>query len=237
MPDFEKQWQHRFERFAQGNTEAEIAGWSDHGLSTRLHFFKTWVRPQADEIWLDVGCGAGTYTRTLHQMKAHCFGLDYSMPSLEKAKKLTNLPVWCHANATCLPIGSNQVDGVLCFGVLQVLSDFDSLFDELIRVCHHNGEIWLDGLNSYCLVHIWDKVKRKLFKKSMHLHYTSPFKVQKKLKPQASKVQLYWVPICPAPVRWLQPLLSHPKTQPLMRAFSFVSMWFCHSYTLRVSTK
>lgn len=43
-------------------------------------------------LWLDIGCGAGTYTRMLASEGLRVIGIDYSLPSLVKACKRTDDP-------------------------------------------------------------------------------------------------------------------------------------------------
>ena len=64
-PEFEKRWRGRFEDFgAQGDDDASIAGWSSTGLDARRrNFARLWRPGRPGARWLDVGCGAGTYTR------------------------------------------------------------------------------------------------------------------------------------------------------------------------------
>ena len=88
---FEKLWRKRFENFAaQAEDDAGIAGWSPTGLDARLRKFKEiWYSNDqfsSKKKWLDAGCGAGTYSRFIVKQGGEVVGLDYSLPSLQKAR-------------------------------------------------------------------------------------------------------------------------------------------------------
>src|SRR5207237_423577 len=55
-------------------------------------------------VYLDVGCGAGTYTRWLSDQGLQVVGLDYSQPTLKKARQRMSpgIPL-CAGDATRLP--------------------------------------------------------------------------------------------------------------------------------------
>jgi len=68
--------------------DAGIAGWTTSGLATRFRAFqRAWQRPPRPGMWLDIGCGAGTYTRFLVDEGLDVVGVDYSLPSLQKARE------------------------------------------------------------------------------------------------------------------------------------------------------
>ncbi len=89
MSTFERQWRSRFERFATGHEEEhQVSGWSAVGLRRRVALFQQLLdgglfRPGAR--LLELGCGAGTYVRLLAKSGYPVVGLDYSLPSLERA--------------------------------------------------------------------------------------------------------------------------------------------------------
>lgn len=150
---FEETWRRRFESFGlKANDDAGIAGWSANGLATRLRAFERafGARRLDGQVWLDVGCGAGTYSRWLAARGAQVIALDYSQPSLAKAARLpgnAGLP-FAVADATCLPLPAACADGVLLFGVLQALSSPVPALAELRRVLRPGGELWVDALNA-----------------------------------------------------------------------------------------
>ena len=251
--DFESQWKKRFEQFAHANTEAAIAGWSESGLEARVHFFKNYCdiapkknfsakqsqsqekvsdQPNTDkQYWLDIGCGAGTYCKILNQQDIDVIGLDYSLPSLKKAKESLNTIPWVAADVYQLPIKPQSAAGVLCFGVLQALENDKALCQQLSKVLQPGSELWLDGLNRWCLWHLWDTVKRKLLGKAKHLHFSNPWRIKRLLKLQGfESVTLYWAPILPKPLTKLQRLVLHPSLQKLYQSMPWSVFLVTHAF-------
>src|SRR6266446_2035492 len=111
---FEEEWRERFEEFATlREDDAGIAGWSLSGLETRFRFFRRlWHGAAPGSSYLDVGCGAGTYTRWLAEQGLQVIGLDYSQPTLKKARQRISpeIPL-CAGDATRLPFADASFDG------------------------------------------------------------------------------------------------------------------------------
>lgn len=173
---FEKAWQARFVQFASlREDDAGIAGWSTTGLETRFRFFRgLWSGRRAGETFLDVGCGAGTYSRWLVEQGLDVIGVDYSLMALVKAKQRGEKGIaYSAADAGRLPFATASVDGALCFGVLQAVRDSARVVSELARVTRPGGEVWIDALNAANLAARWDRTRRKMKGKPMHLRYES----------------------------------------------------------------
>ncbi len=229
---FEQQWRGRFQRFAtDGIEDADIAGWSRSGLRARVVRFRELWRPSPLEgLWLDAGCGAGTYSRLLIQHAMQVVGMDYSLPSIAKARLKSEPAIaWVAGDATRIPLKSECVDGVLCLGVTQALSDSEMLVRELVRVARPGGEIWIDALNKWCLPHAFGSWVRRLRRRPLHLRYEATSRLKQLMQSQGlTDVSVYWLPIVPGSwphlqafietrlIRWLfdhvpgiGPLLSH----------------------------
>lgn len=246
--EFESKWKKRFEQFAQGHTDAAVAGWSESGLEARIQFFKRFCQPylqpmaphhhagssskgSAGTLWLDIGCGAGTYCRLLKEQNIEVVGLDYSLPSLCKAKASVNEIPWVAANAYELPIAPQSVQGVLCFGVLQALEKDKELCQQLYQVLKPGSELWLDGLNRWSAWHLWSAFKRKMMNKAKHLHYSHPWRIKKLLEQQGfESVVLYWAPILPKPLAWLQSWVFHPWLQKCFQWAPLTIVLFTHAF-------
>jgi ubiquinone/menaquinone biosynthesis C-methylase UbiE len=119
---FEAGWRRRFEDYGHSQEDdAGIAGWSDSGLQARVrNFLRFWQPPGSGGTWLDAGCGAGTYSRAMARAGQRVVGLDYSVPSLLKARARSGPATlsWTAGDATQLPFRSASFDGAICFGVL-----------------------------------------------------------------------------------------------------------------------
>jgi SAM-dependent methyltransferase len=211
-PTFERAWRKRFEGFAQGrDDEAGIAGWSVSGLEARVRRFLTlWRAPPLGQRWLDAGCGAGTYTRLLVRDGLQVVGVDYSLVTLRKAHA-RDAESGCYAVADIrrLPFAAGTFDGLLCFGVLQVMQDSGSVVQQLCRQIKPGGELWLDALNRRCVVHSLDVLRRRLKGRPVHLRYESPARVRSALHACGLRdVRIHWMPILPARLQRWQPLLE-----------------------------
>src|SRR5690606_11736096 len=115
------------------------------GLAARLrHFERHFDAANAHGLWLDAGCGAGTYSRFLRRLGAEVVGVDYSHEALRKARTRDDIDVlYCAGDVTRLPLRDGCFDGVLCFGVTQALSGSDAAVRALTAVARPDGEVWI----------------------------------------------------------------------------------------------
>ena len=84
---FEARWRERFREFAElHDDDAGIAGWRGQG-SPHVFGGSPGSRGRAAPRgrWLDAGCGAGTYTRLLHESGHEVVGVDYLLLTVQKA--------------------------------------------------------------------------------------------------------------------------------------------------------
>lgn len=230
---FEQGWRERFEGFAEtGQDDAAIAGWTDSGLQARLrNFTRLWQARQPNALWLDAGCGAGTYSRFLAEHGAQPFGMDYSAPTIFKARlRSADVRLWCVGDVTRLPMRDAHFDGALCFGVMQALSSAEPALRELARVVRPGGEIWIDAINRWCLPNLLTQLKRKLSGKSAHLRYDSPYALRHAMRALGLKqVRIEWVPILPTRWQRWQPLLETQFMRGLLRALPPLSLLISHA--------
>lgn len=237
---FEQRWRRRFvERGTQLDDDAGIAGWSQTGLATRLRQFQAlWQeRPGASGSWVDVGCGAGTYTRLLHQQGFPVIGLDYSAPSLDKARERSPADiVWAAADIRKIPLPDSHAQGVLCFGVMQALGDSQEALQELARIVRPGGEIWVDALNQRCLPTRLAEWRRERQGKSPHLRYETVGSFCEAARRAGLAVTaVEWLPILPGRLSRFQNLLETRLTRAIMRRLPWLSALLSHSFVLRAS--
>lgn len=201
---FEQQWRNRFTNFASSNEDdAGIAGWSPTGLEARVRrFAQVWDGDRTGALWLDAGCGAGTYVRLLRDRGLDVTGLDYSAVSVSKARQRSaGVDSWLVGDATALPMRKAVLDGILCFGVTQALSSSEVAVRELAAAVKPGGQVWIDGLNSWCLPHLAERLERKLRRRPTHVRYESPYRLRKLMvRAGLTRVRIHWLPILPA--RW-----------------------------------
>lgn len=231
---FEQQWHERFVEFATlREDDAGIAGWSSSGLETRFRFFRRLWRPAAAGArYIDVGCGAATYTRWLAEQGVRIVGLDYSHPTLIKARARTpaDIPL-CAGDAGRLPFQDETFDGALCFGLLQAVSDSAGVVRELARVLKPGGELWIDALNGAGVAARVEQARLRLRGKDMHLRYESRRRVARVLR-DAGFIDLtpHWLPIVPSRIQPLQPLLESHGARYAMARIPWAGMLLSHSF-------
>jgi 2-polyprenyl-3-methyl-5-hydroxy-6-metoxy-1,4-benzoquinol methylase len=237
---FEENWRKRFEKFASNsNDDAGVAGWSSTGLETRLRFFQfLWeLQPTVtNALWLDAGCGAGTYSRFLVNRGMRVVGMDYSLPTLQKAVlNASNLPViWCAADATKLPVKKDLFNGVLCFGVVQALSNSDQLITELAACVKSGGEVWIDALNGKCLPHVWERFTRWLRRRPLHLRYESSPRLKDIMQTNGlTEIELFWLPMLPTRWNKFQWLLETSSARWIFHYIPGIGTLFSHAFILR----
>lgn len=205
---FEAEWRKRFEEFAEAeDTDAGIAGWSQSGLETRVRaFLRTWRPPATREAWLDLGCGAGTYSRLLAAQGLSVIGADYSLRTLVKARRRDGRPVqWVSADARYLPFPDTVFDGILCFGITQALSETLPVATEAARVLKPGGELWIDALNAGCIANAASAFVRSMKGLPIKLRYDRVDCVRAAVRTAGFRaVDVHWLPI--APLGW-------PRTQ------------------------
>ncbi len=193
MGTFEEEWRRRFEHFAQGHdADHLVSGWSDNGLRRRLSLFRELFRgrlPAAARI-LDLGCGAGTYVRFLVGLGHQVIGLDYSLPSLNRALAADPKQVGRYAGGEAynLPFSSERFDLVVSIGVLQALGRPERALDEMIRVLRPKGFLVVEFLNAFELVALARSAGDRISGRTARLHSYSPFQVRRWLAQRGLRV-------------------------------------------------
>ena len=230
---FEQRWRTRFTDFASSHEDdAGIAGWTPSGLAARVRrFTQLWPGDQPGALWLDAGCGAGTYVRLLRGWGVSAVGLDYSAVSVHKARERSPIVSgWLVGDATALPLQPRVLDGILCFGVTQALSSSEKVVRQLALVVRPGGQIWIDGLNSWCLPHIFERFIRRLRSRPTHVRYESPYRLRDLMvEAGAEHVQVHWLPILPGRLQRFQWLLETPLVRWLLRYTPGLGAFLSHS--------
>jgi|SRR5579863_954219 len=231
---FEQGWQRRFRNFAElKDDDAGIAGWSANGLECRLrNFSRLWRRRDSDPMWLDAGCGAGTYCRFLAANRMRVLGVDYSLLTLQKAERRGTAGIsWTLGDVTRLPVKSGAFGGALCFGVMQALAQSDLAVGELSRAVTPGGEVWIDALNAWCLPHIWERLSRAARGVPMHLRYEYPGQLRRIMRAHGlTEVRIHWVPILPQRYQRLQPLAESNIARWILRWIPLAGALFSHAF-------
>lgn len=239
---FEQRWRRRFiERGTRMNDDAGIAGWTPTGLETRVRQFRTlWAEhPGVRGNWLDIGCGAGTYTRLLYNQNYQVLGLDYSAPSLQKARdRSPDDMLWLAADIHGIPLPDGYADGVLCFGVIQALDSSEPALKEIARVVRSGGEVWIDALSGDCLPTRWSEWRRRRKGLQPHLRYESVNSFKTAFEGAGLTVLgVEWLPILPGRLSRFQPLLETAWFRWLLRRLPIMGALVSHSFIVRACCK
>lgn len=91
-------------------------------------------------VVLDLACGTGDFCNDLLRYGLEPVGLDFSAGMLGAAN--TDAPL-IRADALCLPIPANHVDGITCGFALRNFTNLSEFFEEISRVLKPGGRIGL----------------------------------------------------------------------------------------------
>ncbi|MBK1672763.1 hypothetical protein CKO35_05500 [Ectothiorhodospira shaposhnikovii] len=236
-PKFEEQWRQRFiQRGTVCQDDADIAGWTRSGLEARLrNFQRLWPGDVPGALWLDVGCGAGSYTRYLAEQGVTPIGMDYSLPSVQKARERSSAAMtWAVGDVTQLAIRPASLDGVLCFGVMQALSRPEQAVAEMVGSVRDGGEVWVDALNRDCLFTRIKRVVARLRRRPLGLRYDTPGELSSWMRRHgAREVEIHWIPILPARLQRLQPWVESGSFRALLSRVPVLGSLLSHAVLIR----
>ena len=138
------------------------------------------------------------------------------------------------ADVRCMPFAPGAFDGVLCFGVTQALDDSAPAVREIARVLAAGGELWIDGLNRWCVIHLYGSLRRRLRGRHRHLRYESPRSLLRLCRQGGLReVELYWLPVLPARSQRMQRFLESKAAVWLLRHVPFAGALVSHSFIVR----
>lgn len=237
-PGFEDQWRTRFEEFADlRDDDAGIAGWTATGLDARVRRFRGLWRAGERGRWLDAGCGAGTYTRILLGDGHQVVGADYSLPTLRKTlSRGLDGAVFAVADVRSLPFRAQEFDGALCFGVTQALADSELAVREFARLIKPGGQLWIDGLNAWCVIHAVGGLRRRIRGRPRHLRYESPRQIKRLLSRHGfTDISLYWMPVIPSRSHAFQKVIEAPPVAAALQHVPFLGALASHAFIIRAT--
>ena len=235
--EFETTWRRRFEEFGlEHEDDARIAGWSEAGLQARLrNFLRSWQPQRAGGMWLDAGCGAGTYARAMVAAGQQVVAVDYSLPSLRKAQQRSEEAslLLLGADVTRLPLASNCCDGAICFGVLQALSDPERAVRELARVVRPGGWVWVDALNANFVPNLTWRLAARLRGYDSRLRCDSPGQLTQVFRRCGlRRVRVTWVPIFPGRLGAVQRFAESRGVRAMFANLPWLGSALSHAYVV-----
>jgi ubiquinone/menaquinone biosynthesis C-methylase UbiE len=95
---------------------------------------------------LDIGCGPGILTEDLVNRKLKVYSADLSFEMLKQAKQrisqnaLASNASFAVSDISSMPFSANEMDVVLCIGVMCYVRDYNSVLSEIHRVLRQDGE-------------------------------------------------------------------------------------------------
>ncbi len=102
------------------------------------------MHPRAEEMWIDLGCGTGSYSMVLASHGCVVVGVDESQPMLERARlqrpeaaQIT----YIQGDIGNLPYGAGTYDGALLQVALEFVSDPRRVICEALRVLKPRGRL------------------------------------------------------------------------------------------------
>jgi SAM-dependent methyltransferase len=204
----EESWRARYDRWAnQLESEHQIAGWSEQGLSRRLALVLRTIAQtnlEPGSTLLDLGAGPGTYTRALSARGHKCLGLDYSWNVIKIAKSKDAGGRYLQGEAYHLPFHDRSFDAVLCVGVLQSLQSINEAMVEMQRVLKPGGYLLLDGLNSLFWLHTLRGLQESMKGLERRMSYYSPHNLtQDMARIGLRDAQIYWLAAPASLQSWL----------------------------------
>lgn len=145
-------WKDEFSNYVktQGDNIRGVGYWDELTHSKFKSFITTILGHISAKKILDVGGGLGLITSKLAE-ENHVYNADISVEQLKCSIKRNLIPVLC--NAIQLPFKDESFDYIICCGVIQHVCKEDrlKLLEELLRVCKHNGLLFIETLNSDAL--------------------------------------------------------------------------------------
>lgn len=230
----EKEWRARFARFAaQNDSEHRVSGWSEQGLHRRHAIFTKLIADEglkAPAAILDLGCGAGTYVRSLAKLGYRAVGLDYSLPSLQRAMAADRPKAgkYIAAEAYHLPFHDDSFDMVISMGVLQVLTSPEVAFGEMVRVLRPGGWLLIEFLNKH---EVASRIIRLIRQDPTGVRSYSLFQIRLWLTRQGlTQIKRVGVYLPPRNLHWLRTLLHLRWSQALLDNVPGVALIGAHAF-------
>jgi SAM-dependent methyltransferase len=124
-----QEWHARFQ---------QQAGWTE---SLRRYLFSR-LRLGPSARVLEVGCGTGAITATLHAYtQSYIFGLDLNPSFLKVARAEDPASHFSAGNALHLPFPTDRFDAVVCHYFLLWVTNPETAINEMVRVCVPGGAV------------------------------------------------------------------------------------------------
>lgn len=243
--DLEIYWQERFSRAAiHFETDDAMGLWSEQGFQqnfvTFFTFFKNDYSAKKKLKILDIGCGSGSYDRTLESMNNEVIGIDFSKHVIQKAvrkskKEKINYMI---SALPYLPFKEGSFDTVICIGVLQYIENESTVINEIARVLKMNkGDVIFITLNSLSIRIFFKKVLNFFLHKnnSKEEKRYNPHKLKNILKNNNfSKIKIIGIYVFPKMPIYFKQLFERKILFLLNKLYPF-SLFVSHAFLLKAT--
>lgn len=92
------------------------------------------LKPQADALYLDIGCGTGNYTCEFQKRGYSFIGIDPSETMLKKARTQNKQVIWKKGTAEHTGLPHESVDGITAGLTIHHWENLKKAFSELYRI-------------------------------------------------------------------------------------------------------
>jgi ubiquinone/menaquinone biosynthesis C-methylase UbiE len=107
------------------------------------------VKPNLDQVILDIGCGSGHGSNSLSSKFKKVYGVDVSAHAIEYAKTNWQVPniEFIVGSGTEIPFGENTFDAVTAYEVFEHICDWQKFLTEIKRVSKPGAIIYISTPN------------------------------------------------------------------------------------------
>lgn len=124
------------------------------------------LKPEAEGLYLEIGCGTGNYTIALQEKGFRLIGIDPSEEMLSEAKERNTTITWQQGKAEAIDLKDNSIDGIFGFLTIHHWSDMEICFSELSRILKPDGKIVIftstpQQMQGYWLNHYFPNMLQK----------------------------------------------------------------------------
>ena len=100
-----------------------------------------YLGPTKEGIYLDIGCGTGSYTHEIQKRGYNFIGIDPSERMLAAAKKRNSKIEWKLGTAENTGLAPNHVDGIIGSLTIHHWTNLEKAFQELYSILKPNGRL------------------------------------------------------------------------------------------------
>ncbi|MBI4475063.1 MAG: class I SAM-dependent methyltransferase [Acidobacteria bacterium] len=148
--------------------------------------FIRFTQEHAGKTLLDLGCGAGAYSKALSELGFRCIGCDVNLDYLKTAR---DNGVHVVAVDSALPFADRSFETVILFEVLEHVLDFGEIISEAFRVARRNVLVTVPNSERLDLLRGNDVTYAHMLSAD-HLHFFDPQSLKSMLEPYSNHVSV-----------------------------------------------